>query len=83
MSCGLLSDLSHNIDKGLMRYLDDIMTCLLQVLRSNDYHIDVKLVGIIALGDVCLASEDMFGRYIDASMECLFSAGTLALSSLD
>lgn len=83
MSCGLVSDLAHNVERHIVPHLNEIMTCLLQVLRENNYNTEIKLAAIIAVGDVCLASDNDFASYVDATMDCLFTAGQMAMTPLE
>lgn len=82
LACGLLSDLAHNIDNAITARLPEIMQCLLLVLRDNSFQPEDKLTAIIAVGDVCLASEHHFEPYIEATMDCLFSAAGMALQNI-
>lgn len=34
---------------------------------------------MIAVGDICLATEDEFIRYFDKTMECLMSAAAITI----
>lgn len=74
LACGLVSDLSGCIDRRISKYLPDFMSRLNKVLSSNDYSTETKLNAIIAVGDICLASEDEFHPYLEETMRCLSAA---------
>jgi hypothetical protein len=64
VACGLVSDIANNLEKNVAKYLPTLMQCLNTVLISNNYRSETKAKAIIAVGDICLASEDQFSRYI-------------------
>ncbi len=55
------------------------MNCLNQVLNKSEYSTETKLHAMIAVGDICLATEEHFLQYLDETMKCLFSACEITL----
>jgi importin subunit beta-1 len=78
-ACGLVSDISNYLEKNMTHYARDFMSSLNKVLKSEDYTTDTKLHAMIAVGDICLATEEQFLQYIAETMQCLFSACTLTM----
>jgi hypothetical protein len=64
VACGLVSDIANNLEKNVQKYLPTLMITLNTVLVSQNYHSETKAKAIIAVGDICLAAEEYFTRYI-------------------
>ena len=80
-ACGLISDLSNYLERGMNDYAGPFMECLNEVLNSSEnFSADTKLHAMVAVGDICLAIEEQFDTYLDKTMTCLFSACTLTLN---
>jgi len=73
-ACGLVSDLSNYLERGMTAYAHEFMSCLNEVLKNSEYSTETKLHAMIAVGDICLAIEENFQQYLDETMTCLFSA---------
>ena len=56
VACGIISDLANSIGDGIIQWLPAIVAALQRILESNDFDSEVKLIAIIAFGDVCLAA---------------------------
>lgn len=59
-ACGLVSDLSNYLEKGMQYFAHDFMQSLNKVLKGEDYTTDTKVHAMIAVGDICLAIEEQF-----------------------
>jgi hypothetical protein len=79
LACGLVSDLSNYLERGMVRYADPFMDCLSRVLQENRFTTETKLTAMIAVGDCCLAIEQDFLKHLDKTMNCLFSAVNITL----
>jgi hypothetical protein len=62
---GLISDLANYLEKKMTDYIQDFMASLTEVLTSIDYSIDTKTHAMIAVGDICLATEEEFEPYLE------------------
>jgi importin subunit beta-1 len=78
-ACGLVSDLSNYLEKGMQYFSHDFMQSLNKVLKGEDYTTDTKVHAMIAVGDICLAIEEQFQQYIQETMQCLFAACQLTV----
>lgn len=59
LACGLVSDLANYSDKDTFSSItSNFMDCLNKVLRESEYETETKLHAIIAVGDICLATEE-------------------------
>ena len=67
-----------------MPYVADTIPMLHSVL--NDATLDspeVKTYAIMALGDICLITEDMFKPYLASTMDLLVQAGIVSISGIN
>lgn len=71
-SCGLISDLSNYLEKNMSKYANEFILCLNEVLKSSEFQVDTKINALIAVGDICLATEENFQQYLDDTMSSLF-----------
>lgn len=39
------------------KFLSSVVPCLFKVLKGQDYDVDTKMVAIVAISDVCIASD--------------------------
>lgn len=67
LACGMISDVANNCKvETWSQYLDDIVDALLFVLDDANIETSAKFHAIVALGDVCLASEwKYFSKYVE------------------
>lgn len=56
-ACGLISDISTCLPEVISQASETIVPLLKDILTTNQVNIEVKLHAIIAIGDVCLASD--------------------------
>ena len=63
LACGLVSDLANSIMGAMSAHLQVIMPALQANLQDNSMEPAAKLVAIIAIGDVCLATGGDFTPY--------------------
>jgi len=56
VACGLISDLSNSIGDSIVQYLPPIMQVMQRILVDNSFDSEVKLIAIIAFGDLSLAA---------------------------
>lgn len=66
----------------MISYADSFMETLNLVLADNRYSTDTKLHAMIAVGDICLAIEGNFSKYLDDTMKSLFTACKLNLDAV-
>lgn len=55
------------------------MPILFHILQEESIETELKTIGIMALGDICLSSEKAFQPYLDTTMDLLVSAGSMSL----
>jgi hypothetical protein len=55
------------------------MPILFYILQDQSIETELKTIGIMALGDICLSSEKAFQPYFENTMNLLVSAGVLSL----
>jgi hypothetical protein len=55
------------------------MTIFQFILQDSNIDTDLKTIGIIAVGDLCLASGESFYPYFEYSMNILCQAGQMSL----
>jgi hypothetical protein len=55
------------------------MPILFYILQDQTVETELKTIGIMALGDICLSSEKAFQPYFETTMGLLVSAGVLSL----
>ena len=55
------------------------MAILFNILEDGNIPTEVKNIGIVAVGDICLSSERRFVPYFERSMNTLISAGQMCL----
>jgi hypothetical protein len=77
LSCGLISDIANHLEKRVAPFLPALMQTLNKVLINNNYASETKAKAIIAVGDICLASEEHFAGYLDETMHSLMSAAEI------
>jgi hypothetical protein len=59
-ACGLVSDLSNYLEKNMSSYIDQFMNSVNNVLKKSEFSIETKIHAMIAVGDLCLATEENF-----------------------
>jgi len=65
MATGMISDIASSCSvKSYESYLPQIVEMLMTVLTDSRYESPTKLVAIIAIGDLCLATEDAALTYL-------------------
>jgi uncharacterized protein YegL len=60
LATGLLQDLATSMQERFIQYLDRGTNLVNTILEQSHFSIEVKTIGIIALGDICLMSETAF-----------------------
>jgi len=60
LATGLIQDMATSLQEQFNAYLDRVMNILNYILKETSIPTDVKNIGIIALGDICLMSEAAF-----------------------
>ena len=55
VACGLISDLANSIQECIVEYLPYIMPVMQNILVDNSFDSEVKLIAIVAFGDLSLA----------------------------
>jgi len=65
VACGLISDLANSIGESIVQFLPPIMEVMQRILVDNSFDSEVKLIAIIAFGDLSLASGALpFQHYL-------------------
>lgn len=80
VTVGVVGDLCRALNKAIMPYCDGIVMQLLKDLESNDLHRSVKPPILSCFGDIALALEGDFEKYLPYVMNFLKSAAALAMS---
>ena len=83
LATGLLQDLATTLQDGFLRFLDRGTKLVISILEQEHFSTDVKTIGIIALGDICLMSETAFQPHLNKTMSLLVEAGKMSLSITD
>jgi hypothetical protein len=78
-ACGLVSDLANYLGREMCPYLNSFMGPVNNVLQKPEFGIDTKINAIVAVGDLCLATENDFAQFLDSTMNCLFQACQLTI----
>ena len=63
LACGIISDIANSVATGIVPFLGRILPALQETLQGDSFEPGAKLTAIIAIGDVCLASEEQFTAY--------------------
>ncbi len=79
-ACGLISDLSNYLESDMSQFADTFMGCLKDVLSKPDFGTETKLHAIIAVGDLCLATEANFEKHLAPTMQSLFAACSITIN---
>jgi starvation-inducible outer membrane lipoprotein len=69
MGCGLISDLASVADDTVSLEISSLIPALSTVLADNEIQTEAKFHAIVALGDVCLASEEKFFPFLPEVMK--------------
>ena len=78
-----ISDIARALNEALAPYTQNIMTALVDILRSPIMHRSVKPNAISAIGEVALATGGSFVPYLETTMAILSQAGSTVASSDD
>ena len=55
LACGLISDLANSIQEGMVEYLPYIIPVMQNIMVEDNFDSEVKLIAIVAFGDLSLA----------------------------
>lgn len=80
VTVGCLGDITRAIGAQLFPYCDRIMTALLTNLQSNEVHRNIKPQILSSFGDIALAIEDKFEKYLGHVLQMLQSAQQLSVA---
>ncbi|XP_017610619.1 importin subunit beta-1-like [Gossypium arboreum] len=78
VTVGVVGDISRALEEKIVPYCDGIMTQLLKNLSSNQLHRSVKPPIFSCFGDIALAVEEYFEKYLMWAMSALQSAADLS-----
>lgn len=53
------------------------------ILQDGNIATEVKVIGIVGIGDTCLMAESDFTPYLDQTMQVLISAAQMSLNPID
>lgn len=59
--------------------IDRMMTLVFKILEDQNMNTEVKITGIMAIGDICLNTESAFKPYLEKAMNTLISAGQMSI----
>ena len=74
VAVGVVGDLCRALEKHVQKYCDDIVGSLLNSLRNNDLNRTIKPPMIGCFGEIALAIEGDFERYLGPVMHTLIEA---------
>lgn len=77
ISVGVVGDICRALDDKVLQYCDGIMTLLLKDLSSSELHRSVKPPIFSCFGDIALAIEQHFEKYISFALPMMQSAAEL------
>lgn len=81
VATGLISDISRALGEKILPYCDDFMTHLLQNLQSPVLNRSVKPTILSCFGDVAMAINEHFAKYLDVVMQLLQQASGVAYTA--
>jgi hypothetical protein len=79
VACGLVSDIANYFERNMIQYCEPFMSVLDQVLYKSEFSTETKMHAMIAVGDICLATEEEFMKHFDRTMDCLMSAANITI----
>jgi len=79
VAVGVVGDLARSVQKAIMAYADDIVTQLLNALRSGELDKSVKPRILSVFGDLAMALGGEFERYLAEVMVMLHQAAQSSL----
>ena len=68
---------------NISRWLKKIMDLLFILLNDSNISIDVKIITIVAIGDICLMTENDFHPYFEQAMDLLIQAGQQSIQPIN
>jgi len=74
MGCGLISDLASVANETISLEVSSLIPALSTVLADNEIQTEAKFHAIVALGDVCLAAEEKFFKFLPEVMKSFLLA---------
>lgn len=77
ISVGVVGDICRALDDKVLQYCDGIMTLLLKDLSSSELHRSVKPPIFSCFGDIALAIEQHFEKYVSFALPMMQSAAEL------
>jgi len=80
---GLVGDISRAIGMKVLPYCDELMTVLLENLSDNSVHRSVKPQILSVFGDIALAINTEFKKYLDVVLQTLEQASQLNVDPQD
>jgi importin subunit beta-1 len=83
VAVGVVGDLCRALSGGLLKYCDDIMRALLELLQSQVLNRSVKPHVISLFADIAMAIEGDFDRYAAIILNILKQAGEVNISNDD
>lgn len=78
---GVLGDVCRNIEGDILPYCDELITVLMQNLAADHVNRSVKPHILSTFGDIALATEDGFVKYVEAVKALLKQAMTLSVAT--
>ena len=71
---GVVSDLCRSLETNILAYMDEIMEKLLAILQDPNVKKSVKTQVLNAFGDIALALNGQYSRYLELNMKWLAEA---------
>ena len=83
LACGLISDIANSVGSSVVPFLPQVIEALQETLQGDSFEPGAKLTAIIAIGDVCLASETHFIAYSQQVLSSFRGASHMSLQPSD
>jgi importin subunit beta-1 len=78
---GALQDVLNHVGEKILPHVDPLMHRLIAILRNDAVRREVKPQVLIAMGDVALAVEDEFAKYLPTVTEMFHGATQLSINN--
>lgn len=83
VAVGTVGDISRNIEGLIQPYCDSIMSVLIECLKDQSIHRNVKPPVLSCFGDIAMAIGGAYQPYMQLSMMMLMQAGSTKVENVD
>ena len=83
VTVGIVGDLCRMLEKDIVPYCDEIMTIFRNSVQSAELHRTVKPPILRAFGEIALAIEENFGKYLQFTVVVLAEAATVSMQAMN